>query len=179
VDPLRMIRHVRFGAEWRNRVDESRFAPDALAGRLPAVSWLTPPIGLSEHAPSSVCEGENWSVRELNAVMRGPQWRSTVVVLTWDDFGGFYDHVAPPHLDLYGLGPRVPALIISPWVKPGRIEHTTLEFSSVLRLIERVFALPTLGSRDRRSSDMLDAFDFSRPPVPPLLLHPRGCSGLR
>jgi phospholipase C len=174
-DPLRQIRHIRRGPMWDKRVPESRFIPDARAGRLPAVSWLVPPVELSDHPPAPLCTGENWTVRVLNAIQQGDDWDSTVVVLTWDDFGGFYDHVPPPHVDLYGLGPRVPAIIISPWAKPGYIESRTLEFSSVLKLIETVFELPSLGPRDRRANDMLDAFDFEQEPNPPLILDERDC----
>jgi phospholipase C len=177
VEPLRQIRHIWFGPERRFQVDEGRFVPDATAGRLPAVSWLTPPVGLSEHPPSSVCRGENWTVRAVNAVMQGPDWDSTAIVLTWDDFGGFYDHVAPPHVDLFGLGPRVPAIVISPWAKPGLVDHTTLEFSSVLKLIERVHGLPPLGARDRSARDLLEAFDFRQEPNPRLVLPERDCPG--
>jgi phospholipase C len=175
VDPLREIRHIRYGSMWRHRVSESQFIPDVTSGKLPAVSWLVPPVELSDHPPGSICEGENWTVRALNALQRTRQWSHTAVVLTWDDFGGFYDHVPPPHLDLYGLGPRVPAIIISPWVKPSYIERGTLEFSSVLKFIERVFDLPSLASRDRRAADMLDAFDFHQRPNPPLILPERSC----
>ena len=97
------------------------------------------------------------------------------MVIAWDDFGGYYDHVAPPHVDLYGLGPRVPALVISPWAKRGYIEHRTLEFSSVLKMIERIFDLPTLSDRDARANDMLDAFDFDQEVRDPLILQPRSC----
>src|SRR6185503_2693045 len=81
VDPLRQIRHVWFGPERVNRVPEPEFIADALAGRLPAVSWLTPPVRLSEHPPASVCEGQNWTIRTMNAVFHGPDWDSTAVVL--------------------------------------------------------------------------------------------------
>jgi len=177
VAPLRQIRHVWFGPERRNVVTEPEFVPDALAGRLPAVSWLTPPVSLSDHPPGSVCQGENWTVRAVDAVMRSPQWPSTAIVLTWDDFGGFYDHVAPPHVDLYGLGPRVPAIVISPWARRRSVDSATLEFSSVLRMIERLHGLPPLGPRDRIAGDFLEAFDFSRPPRPRAVLAQRDCPG--
>src|SRR5439155_3136339 len=173
--PLRTIHHVRFGPEWRDVVPESQFVSDAMAGRLPAVSWVVPPVPDSDHPPYSICQGENWTVRALNAVMQGPQWSSTAVVVTWDDFGGFYDHVPPPHLDLYGLGPRVPAIVISPWARSGYVDSTTLEFSSVLKLIERVFDLPTLGHRDSVAADMLEAFDFTQRPNAPFLRKERAC----
>jgi phospholipase C len=107
--------------------------------------------------------------------MASPDWSSTAVVLTWDDFGGFYDHVPPPHVDLYGLGPRVPAIFISPYAKPGYVDHTQYEFASVLRFIETIFDLPPLTARDANANDMLGAFDFSQQPIAPEQLAPRHC----
>ncbi len=175
VQPLRMVRHVRFSAMWKNVVSDERFLEDLHAGTLPAVSWLTPAFGLSDHPPTSICAGENWTVGVLNELMRSPYWSSTAVVLTWDDFGGFYDHVPPPHYDLYGLGPRVPTIVISPWARSGYVFHDTLEFASVLRFIETVFDVPPLTSRDAQANDMLGAFDFDQEPVPALLQPERTC----
>jgi phospholipase C len=175
VQPLRMVRHVRFSDMWNNVVDSDDFVPDVNSGHLPAVSWLTPPFPLSDHPPQSVCRGENWTVTMINAIMNSPEWDSTAIVLTWDDFGGFYDHVAPPHVDMYGLGPRVPAIIISPWAKPGYVDGTTYEFASVLRFIETVFDVPPLTSRDADAADMLGAFDFTQTPIAPDPLRPRDC----
>jgi phospholipase C len=172
------IKHVRFGPMWEKVVDNEEFLPDLEKSELPQVSWLIPPDGLNDHprgGRASMCEGENWTVEILNALQESPYWEETAVVLTWDDFGGFYDHVPPPHVDLYGLGPRVPTIVISPWAKPGYIDGRTYEFSSVLKFIETVFALPSLTERDRRASDMLGAFDFLQRPVDPLILEPRVC----
>lgn len=173
---LDAIAHIRLTDLWTQHVvPTSQFVSDALTGNLPAMSWLVVGSGLSEHPPASVCRGENWTVEQLNAVMQGPQWRSTVVFLTWDDFGGFYDHEPPPRLDSFGLGPRVPTLIISPWVRSGYIDHTLLEFSSVLRFVEHRFRLPALAYRDAIANDLLEAFDFDQRPVSPLLLSTRDC----
>ncbi len=175
VQPLRMVRHVRFSSMYDNVVTPGQFLQDVRDDTLPAVSWLTPPFGQSDHPPTSICAGENWTVQYLNALMQSPAWSSTAVILTWDDFGGFYDHVPPPHVDLYGLGPRVPAIVISPFARAGSIDHTTYEFASVLRFIETIFDLPPLTSRDANAGDMLDAFDFSQQPLDPLVLQPRSC----
>jgi len=175
VQPLRMVEHVRFSSMYDNVVKPDEFLRDLQDGHLPAVSWLTPPFGLSDHPPTSICLGENWTVQYVNALMQSKYWRSTAVVLTWDDFGGFYDHVPPPHVDLYGLGPRVPTIVISPYARPGYVDHTTYEFASVLRLIETIFDVPPLTSRDANSSDMLGAFDFSQRALDPLVLHERRC----
>jgi phospholipase C len=160
-------------------VPTEQFVQDAQNGELPAVSWLVTSVGLSEHPPASVCMGENWTVEQLNALMQGPEWDSTVVFLTWDDFGGFYDHVAPPVADNFGFGPRVPLLIISPWVKRAHITHNTLEFSSVLKFIEERFDLDPLTERDEDANDLIDSFDFDHRPLEPLILSTRQCSGAK
>ena len=173
---LNAISHIRLTALWNMRVvPTEQFIQDATNGQLPAVSWVVVGGALSEHPPSSVCAGENWTVQQLNALMQGPNWNSTAVFLTWDDFGGFYDHVPPPVADRLGVGPRVPLMIISPWVKRGYIDHNVLEFSSVLKFIEERFGLPRLTERDTLSGDMLDSFDFTQSPLPALVLPTRQC----
>lgn len=169
------IDHIRNTSLWAEHVvPDTQFATDALNGNLPAVSWVVTGTA-SEHPNASSCVGENWTVTQLNAIMHGPDWASTAVFITWDDFGGFYDHVPPPILDQYGLGPRVPLLIISPYAKSGYISHTQYEFSSVLRLIEERYSLQSLSTRDAGASDMLDSFDFSQKPQPPFVLQTRSC----
>jgi len=109
--------------------------------------------------------------------MSGPDWDSTVVFLTWDDFGGFYDHLAPPVVDNFELAHASRSLIISPWAKRGHITHTTLEFSSVLKFIEERFDLDPLTERDQDANDSIDSFDFDHRPRAPLLLQTRPCAG--
>jgi len=170
------IKHIRNSSLWTDYVvPHTQFISDAQSGQLPAVSWLVTTYETSEHPPYSTCQGENWTVQQLNALMQGPAWNSTAVFLTWDDFGGFYDHVPPPSLDRYGLGPRVPLLIISPYAKKGFISHTTYEFSSFLRIVERRWGLKALTERDTQASDMTDSFDFTQQPLPPLVLQTRPC----
>jgi len=174
------IPHIRYGPMWRDVVDTSTFLPDVAAGRLPAVSWLLPPTPVSDHPDyGDLCAGENWTVQTVNAIMRSPSWRHTAIFLTWDDFGGFYDHVAPPHLDVYGDGPRVPLIVISPYARPGYIFHETSDFTSVLRFIEELHGLPALTERDAQANDLLGAFDFHQRPLPPLVLPQRDCSTAR
>jgi phospholipase C len=173
--PFDAISQVRNTSLWTtNVVPEAQFVKDAQNGQLPAVSWLISGSA-SEHPPGSVCLGENWTVQQLNALMQGPEWNSTAVFLTWDDYGGFYDHVPPPGLDAFGLGPRVPLLIISPYAKPGYISHTQYEFSSVLKFIEERFSLPSLTARDANANDTTDSFDFTQSPLAALILKPRTC----
>ncbi len=170
------IRHIRFGNDWSAHVvPTSQFVTDAAAGTLPQVSWLVTG-SFSEHPASLACAGENWTVSQLNALMQGPQWNSTAVFLAWDDYGGFYDHVVPPTSDSFGLGLRVPMLIISPYARPGYISHTQYEFASILKFIEERFALPTLTNRDTAANDTLDSFNFNQVPLPPLVLTQRKCS---
>jgi phospholipase C len=94
-------------------------------------------------------------------------WNDTAIFLTWDDWGGYYDHVVPPQVDEFGLGIRVPLIVISPYAKEGFVDHTTGEFSSVLKFIEMNWGLPSLTRRDRSASDLSEAFDFSQEPRPP------------
>jgi phospholipase C len=172
------IRHWNDGPMMDDVTTDERFFTDVANGELPAVSWLIPDTPVSDHPPNSVCAGENWTVRVLNALQRSSDWRHTALVLTWDDFGGFYDHVPPPHVDEYGMGPRAPMLLISPWARPGFVAHETLEFASVLKMIETIFDLPPLTERDANAGDMLDLFDFSQRPNPNLILSERDCSAV-
>src|SRR6266853_3319517 len=172
---LNGIRHIRESSLWTQRVvPDTQFVTDALAGNLPAVSWLVTGVG-SEHPPGSVCRGENWTVQQLNAVMQGPNWQSTAVFLTWDDFGGFYDHVPPPKVDQFGYGPRVPLLIISPYARQGYVSHTLYEFSSLLKFVEKRYGLAPLTTRDSLANNVLDSFNFSQQPLSPLVLPSRAC----
>ena len=170
------IRHIRFGPDWaRGDVPDSRFVADVTRGRLPAITWLTTDWSHSEHPPASMCAGENWTVRQINAVMRSPYWRSTAIVLTWDDFGGFYDHLAPPVVDGVPFGPRVPAIVISPYARLHTVDHTVYDFNSVLRFIEEVFGLPALSADNEQATSLRAAFDFAQRPVAPLVLRERQC----
>jgi len=169
------INHIRNGPDWQNVVPVEQFQVDAAAGDLPTVSWVVTPGTVSEHPPASVCTGENWTVDLMNTVMQGPNWSSTAVFLTWDDFGGFYDHVPPQQVDGYGLGFRVPLLVISPYAKQGYIDHTQYEYSSMLRFAEDSLGLATLTDRDAGANNMMGAFDFTQPPRPPFILQQRTC----
>jgi phospholipase C len=170
------INHIRNTSVWSsNVVSYSKFKTDAQNGNLPAVSWLVPYTAVSEHPPASTCGGENWTVDTLNAIMQGPDWATTAVFITWDDFGGFYDPVAPQSPDYYGYGPRVPMLIISPYSNGGKVIHTVYEFSSVLKFVETRFNLSSLTLRDADASDMTDSFNFTQTPLPALILTDRVC----
>jgi phospholipase C len=148
-------------------VGMNQFYKDAKLGQLPQVCWIVPNRAHSEHPPNDSVRGM-WHVTALvNAIMQSDAWSRTVIIITWDDYGGFYDHVAPPAVDQYGYGPRVPALVISPYARPGFCCHTTFDFTSPLKLIEERFNLKPLTSRDGQANDMLDCFDFQQNPVAP------------
>ncbi|MCU1302958.1 MAG: Phospholipase [Candidatus Sulfotelmatobacter sp.] len=173
---LAAINHIFNSSLWTTNIaPETQFVTDAANGNLPAVSWLV--NGLENDHPKGcgVCNSENWAVNQINAIMQGPDWNTTAIFITWDDFGGFYDHVPPPAVDTFGLGPRVPMLIISPYAKQGYISHTQYEFSSVLKFIEELYGLPPLTTRDANANDTTDSFDFTQAPRQPLVLQPRHC----
>lgn len=148
------------------------FYSDIQRHHLPAVSWIVPTMEDSEHPPADAVQGM-WHVTHLvNAVMGSPYWKDTIIVLTWDDYGGFYDHVPPPQVDRYGYGPRVPAILISPYARPGYICHTYFDFTSPLRLIERKYGLHALTRRDRHAHNMLNCFNFHQKLLAPLVITP-------
>lgn len=163
-------------------VEGERFLREIERGNLKEVTWVVPPPGENEHPGGpSVCVGENWTVRHVNAIMNSEFWEKTAIFITWDDFGGFYDHVPPPQYDHMGLGPRVPMLIISPWAKEGYVDSTEYEFSSVLKFIETMKGLECMTDRDCQANNMLNAFDFEQEPDfegRKLLLEERDCEGL-
>src|SRR5208282_6429769 len=124
---------------------------------------------ISEHPPARPDCGMDYVTYLVNNVMKSQYWESTAFVITWDDYGGFYDHVPPPEVDKFGLGFRVPTLVVSPWAKHGFIDHTVYEFASMLKLAEGNFNLPSLGTRDVKANDMMNSFDFNQQPQPPLI----------
>ncbi len=151
-------------------VSHYEFFEDIRSRQLPEVSWVVPNGPESEHPPADSVRGMWYVTSLVNAVMDSPYWKDTVIIITWDDYGGFYDHVAPPQVDRYGYGPRVPCLVISPYTKPGHISHTAYDFTSPLRLIEEKFGLKPLTARDAKANDMLDCFDFKQEPLKPTLI---------
>ncbi len=165
----------------------SDFVAAAADGTLADVTWIVPGSINSEHpsGPGTVLDGMAYVTDLVNAAMQGPDWDSTAIFVTWDDWGGFYDHAVPPRVDDMGYGLRVPGLVISPYAKPGTVNHTTFSFDSFLRLIEdRFLAGQRLdpatdgrpdsrpGVRENIAGSLLRAFDFSQEPVAPLVLDP-------
>ena len=161
----------------------TQFDTDVDAGTLPTVTWLVDQDLASGHPPLSMCVCDEWVATRVNELITSPYWPTTAVIITWDDFGGFYDHVAPPEqygcdqYQPYGLGFRVPAIIVSPWVKPG-VFHGVTEQASIPRLIEELFGGPNAvgmlhamdpDARDDVAGSLLPAFDFNQTPLPPIL----------
>jgi phospholipase C len=142
--------------------DEREFIASARAGTLPAVSFVKPIGELNEHPGyTDIMSGEHHAKALIDAVRDGPNWSSTAIIVTYDENGGFWDHVAPPKGDRWGPGTRVPALIISPWARRGFVDHTTYDTSSILAFIEHRFSLAPLGTRDKAANDLTAAFDFT------------------
>ena len=167
----------------------AHFYTAAKDGTLPALSWVIPNSKVSEHSPASINTGQAYVTSLINAGMQGPDWSSTVIFLAWDDWGGFYDHVVPPTVDLNGYGMRVPGLMISPYARRGLIDHQTLSFDAYLKFIEDIFLngqridpatdgrpdpRPTVRENATQLGDLLTEFDFTQAPLPPVILpeHP-------
>lgn len=146
-------------------VDLNEYYEDLKNGTLPAVSYIAP-SGASEHPPGSIASGER-AVRDLiNALSRSSVWPSSAFLLTYDDWGGWYDHVVPPKVDADGYGFRVPAMLISPYSAKGVINHTQFDFTSILRFIEDNYGLAPLATRDADAASIASAFDFDAAPRP-------------
>ena len=163
------VRHIRENPQvWQSHIfPVDGVLGDIKDGLLPPVTWITPRFELSEHPEYSFCHGQNWSTRVIDAIMNSPMWKDTAIFLTWDDYGGFYDHVPPPQVDGFGFGIRVPLLILSPYAKTGFVSHELGEFSSVLRFVEDNWGLTQLTHRDADATPLMSAFDFSQDPRPP------------
>jgi phospholipase C len=153
----------------KNRIHPaSHFARDLAAGTLPQVSWI---MGIghdaTEHPAEDIRVGMNLVADSVvNAVGKSPLWPGVAIFVTWDDYGGWFDHVPPPQVDSEGLGFRVPCLVVSPFARQGTIEHTQLEHCAILRFIENQYALAPLTARDRDANDFSTAFDFGSPARP-------------
>ena len=160
--------------QWARLVDSATFFTDAMNGALPQVSWVIPSSPVSEHPPAKISSGMSYVTSLINAVMQSPQWSSSAIFISWDDWGGFYDHVAPPPVDQYGFGIRVPGLIISPYARQGFIDHKTYSFESWLRIVEERFGIAPMQARDNNALDMSDAFDFSQQPRDPVVFSASG-----
>jgi phospholipase C len=136
---------------------------DLRRGTLPAVSYVVP-LGAREHPPGSLASGQTVVRTLITGLMRSQYWKSSALMLTYDTSGGWYDHVRPPSVDRWGYGFRVPALLVSAWAKRGHVDHTTLDFTSILKFIETNWRLEPLADRDRRATGLMHAFAFDQAP---------------
>ena len=189
-NPLPFFDTVKQDGQLDNITDVTNYYKDAKQGTLPAISWITPSGANSEHPPALISDGQAWTTSLINAAMQGPDWDSTVIFLSWDDWGGFYDHVVAPVVDENGYGLRVPGIVISPYAKKGFIDHQVLSHDAYVKFMEDIFlngqridpakdgrpdprpivreSLPQLGN-------LLLDFNFSQTPLQPLILsiHPK------
>lgn len=162
---FRVIPSVFYGPEWKTNIVSPSYSilNDIKRGHLANVSWVVPNTWDSDHPGESTTDiGPEWIAAIVNTVGRSSYWKSTAIVVLWDDWGGEYDHVPPPQLDWKGLGIRVPLLIVSAYSKPGYISHTQYEFGSILKFAEETFGLPSLYSTDARATSISDSFDFTK-----------------
>jgi phospholipase C len=158
-----------FGTElWDRHIEPvDRILDDIEANALPSVSWVTPRFQLSDHPPYSTGHAHNWVTDLVNGIMESEMWDSVAIFLTWDEWGGFYDHVVPPKLDHLDLGFRVPMLVISPYAKRGFIDHEVGEFVAPLRFVADNWGVPYLTERYRQVHNFEHVFDFRKGPRPP------------
>ena len=168
---LDAISHVRFGSDYKRVVTPpEKILQDVANGRLPKVSWVMPADGQhSDHTGNKSVDGPSWVAAVVNAVGQSKDWKSTAIFLTWDDWGGWFDHLPPPQMgNYYELGFRVPLVVISPYAKSGFVSHTQYEFGSILAFAEETYGIPkgSLGTTDVRANDLMDVFDFTQSPRP-------------
>jgi phospholipase C len=181
-NPLPAFDTVKQDGQLGNIQEVSNFLAAAKNGTLPAVSWVVPNGRVSEHPPALVSVGESYVTSLINAVMQGPDWNSSAIFVSWDDWGGFYDHVVPPSVDANGYGLRVPGLVISPYARRGYIDHQTLSFDAYLKFIEDDFLngqrldpktdgrpdpRPTVRENVPILGSLISDFDFTQSPRPP------------
>jgi len=188
-NPLPSFDTVRDDGQLSNVEGLGHFFTALESNALPAVSWVVPGDHDSEHPPSSVSSGQSYVTGLINSIMRSPEWSSTAIFLSWDDWGGFYDHVRPPTVDGQGYGLRVPALVISPYARSGYIDHQILSSDAYLKFIEDDFLDgqrldPATDSRPDSRPDVRENapilgnlakdFNFNQTPLPPFILplHP-------
>jgi phospholipase C len=188
-NPLPYFDTVKQDGQLGNITDVTNFYKDAKSGSLPAISWITPSGANSEHPTNLVSDGQAWTTSLINAVMQGPDWASTVIFLSWDDWGGFYDHVVPPHVDQNGYGLRVPGLVISPYARKGFIDKQVLSHDAYVKFMEDIFLngerldpatdgrpdpRPTVRENAAQLGNLLLDFDFNQTPRPAMVLsvHP-------
>jgi phospholipase C len=187
-NPLPFFDTVKQDGQLQNITSVASFRRSAADGTLPAVSWVVPSAAVSEHPAARISDGQAYVTGLVDDVMKGPDWDSTAIFLAWDDWGGFYDHVAPPVVDEQGYGLRVPGIVISPWARQGYVDHQVLSFDAYAKFIEDRFLTgqrldpgtdgrpdprPDVREAEPELGDLLADFDFTGRPAAPMLLDPR------
>jgi phospholipase C len=160
------IKHIYSGPDWAKDIisPPSQFLTDVSSGKLRSVTWVTPTLANSDHSGYGSKTGPSWVASLVNAVGKSKYWKSTAILIFWDDYGGWFDPEAPNYLDYDGLGLRLPLLVISPYALKGRVSHTHYEHGSLLRFVEDTFGLGRLSASDKRANSLNDCFDFSQAP---------------
>ncbi|PZR68382.1 MAG: hypothetical protein DLM63_04225, partial [Solirubrobacterales bacterium] len=188
-NPLPHFTDVQQDGQAANVQTLSNFFTAAKAGTLPAVSWIDPNGKVSEHPPALVSAGQSYTTGLINAIMKSPDWKSTAIFLSWDDWGGFYDHVVPPVVDQNGYGLRVPAIVISPYARRGYIDRQVLSHDAYNKFIEDDFLgsqrldprtdgrpdpRPDVRENASQLGNLASDFDFNQSPLAPVILpvHP-------
>jgi phospholipase C len=159
------IHQVRYSSEWTNNViiPETHIFSQISSGTLANVTWVIPAAQNSDH-PYSIDHGPQWVASVVNAIGGSQYWDSTAIIVTWDDWGGWFDHVVPPQIYFDGLGFRVPMLVISPYTKAGYVSHTQYQFASILKFVEDNWSLGRIGGNDVDANSISDCFDFNQSP---------------
>ncbi len=162
------INHIRNDPDWAKVIiPESQVLSDIQNGALPQVSWIIPTGQESDHAASNDGSGPSWVASIVNALGQSPYWGNTAVLLSWDDWGGWYDHVPPPSIaNAYEYGFRVPLIVVSPYARSAYVSHVNHDFGSILHFVETTYGLPSLGYADARADDLADCFDYTQTPRP-------------
>ena len=161
------IRHIRYGTDYYHVISGNpQIFPDIQNGNLAQVVWVMPSIAYSDHPSGNDGSGPSWVASIVNAIGESPYWSDTAIFVTWDDWGGWYDHVKPPAFNAYENGFRVPLIAISPYARSGYVSHTQHEFGSILKYVETVFNTGSLGYTDARADDLSDMFDYRQAPLP-------------
>lgn len=154
------------GSAWGNVIiPQTQVLTDLAQGKLAAVTWVIPSGQASDHPLTNDGSGPSWVASIVNAIGNSSYWANTAIVVTWDDWGGWYDHVAPTIINSYEYGFRVPLIVVSPYAKPAYVSHVTHDFGSILKFIEKTFSLPSLGYADKPADDLSDIFDFNQMPL--------------
>jgi phospholipase C len=161
------IQHLRMGPDWTKNVitPSTQILSDVTNGQLPQVSWVIPTGTASDHAAISDGSGPSWVASIVNAIGNSAYWSNTAIIITWDDWGGWYDHVAPKIANSYEYGFRVPLIVVSPYARPAYVSHVTHDFGSILKFTEEVFQVPSLGYADAAADDLADCFNLAQTPL--------------